>query len=40
MTRRRVSYTTRNLDGIINRLAPKRLSEPEVVYLSNSGRDK
>lgn len=40
MAGRQVSYTTRNLGEIVNRLDPKRLSEPEVVYLFDNGKLK
>jgi hypothetical protein len=40
MARRQVSYTTRSFAEIVNRLDPKRLTEPEVVYVMNNGNVK
>lgn len=40
MAGRQVSYTTRSFTEIVNRLDPKRLSEPEVVYVFDNGKVK
>lgn len=40
MAGREVSYTTRSFTEIVNRLDPKRLSEPEVVYVFDDGKVK
>lgn len=40
MAGRQVTYTTRNIGEIVNRLDPKRLSDPEVVYVLDNGKVK
>ncbi len=38
MAGRQVSYTTRNFGAIVNKLDPKRLSEPQTVYVFDNGK--
>lgn len=38
MAGRQVTYTTRSIGEIVNRLDPKRLTEPEVVYVLDNGK--
>nr|UVX62908.1 MAG: hypothetical protein [Bacteriophage sp.] len=33
-----VTYTRRNIGEIVNKLDPKRLSEPQVVYVFDNGK--
>lgn len=36
--RREVSYTRSNIGELVNKLDPKRLSEPQVVYVFDNGK--
>lgn len=36
--RREVSYTKTSIGELVNKLDPKRLSEPQVVYVFDNGK--
>ena len=39
-SRNDVSFTRRSMSELVNKLDPKRLSTPQVVYVMNSGNVK
>lgn len=38
MAGRQVTYTTRSLGEIVNRLDPKRLMEHKIIYIPDNGK--